>query len=524
MDGVPIAGRTISFRLSGVDASTVVKVFASGVGGNGSVCKPATCLDLSPPVSLVGSGTADAEGSVDIPVVIPAGGAGRTAWYQAARVVSGAIGTTAVREVHFVEEQNILVLLLDDLGVDQLGLMGLGSEIAPTPRIDTLAAEGILFRHAYAQSICSPTRAALLTGRHGWRTGVSDGVEAEDDFALSLDEVLIPEMLAAGGGTPYDDSYVGKWHLCTLVDSMLDHPTMHGFSYYAGSLQGVAASSYTTDGLPQDYYDWERVENGVAERTTTYVETDFVDTALTRVAAMTEPWFLMVGISNPHYPVHEPPAELFTGPEVGDDEEDHQFHWMIEAMDTEIGRLLDSMDPAVLAHTTVILLSDNGTKGERVAPDLDPERQKKTLYEGGVRVPMIVWGPLVSTPGREIDHLVEATDVFPTIAAIAGATLDPLIPIDGVSFLPYVVEPNVGPQRASIFAEKTNVPGFDYRSRDQMIRDTQYKLIRFDGHDELYDLQDVDWEGTDLLADGADEAETAIVDELAALLPEDTGL
>ncbi len=519
MEGAPIAGRTVTLRLSGLDPNTNVRIFGTGQGVGGGVCKPAACLELTPPVMLAANGAADANGDVALPVVLPAGGAGLTAWYEGVRTVGGVIGTTEVHGVSVVEEQNILVLLLDDLGVDQLGLMGLGSEIAPTPRIDTLAAEGILFTHAYAQSVCSPTRAAILTGRHGWRTGVSDGVSDDDDFALSLDEVLIPEMLAGGGGTPYENAYVGKWHLGTLLDNMLEHPTMHGFSYYAGSLQGVSLSSYASDGLPQDYYDWERVENGVAARTTNYLEADQVDTAIARVGAMTEPWFLMVGLANPHNPIHEPPAELFSGPEVGDTEGDHQFHWMIEAVDTEIGRLLDSIDPAVLGRTTVILLSDNGTKEDRVAPDLDPDKQKGTLYEGGVRVPMLVWGPLVSSPGREVDHLVEATDIFPSIAAIAGATLDPLVQIDGVSLLPYLVEPGSGPQRTSVFAEKTNKPGVIYTRRDQMLRDARYKLIRFDGHDELYDLEGLDWEGTDLLADGADEAETAIVDSLAALLP-----
>jgi arylsulfatase A-like enzyme len=519
IEGAPIAGRTITFRLSGLDPNTDVRLFGTGQPGNGSICGQLVCLDLAAPAKLKALATADANGDVSLPVALPVEAAGVTASYQAVRVVGGVTGTSAVRTVSVVGEQNVLVILIDDLGVDQLGLMGLGSEIAPTPRIDTLAAEGILFTHAYAQPLCSPTRAALLTGRYGWRTGVTDGLAADDDFALSQDEILIPEMLDAGAGTPYENGYAGKWHLGTLLDSMLDHPIVHGFSYYAGSLQGVAPSSYTSDGLTQTNYDWERIENGVAARSTAYLDSDQTDAAIARVDAMAEPWFMMVATSNPHYPLHDPPAELYSGPEVGDDLEDHQFHWMIEAMDTEIGRLLDSIDADVLSRTTVILLSDNGTKGERVAPDLDEDRQKKSLYEGGVRVPMVVWGPLVSTPGRVVDHVVDATDVFPTVAEIAGATLDPTIEIDGVSLLPYLVEPETGPLRGWVYAEITDKPGDAYTTRDEMVRDARYKLVRVDGIDELYDLEGRAWEGPDLLADGTDDAEAAIVDSLTAVLP-----
>jgi arylsulfatase A-like enzyme len=327
-------------------------------------------------------------------------------------------------------------------------------------------------------------------------------------------------MLDLGGGAPYDHSYIGKWHLNTLEDAILEHPNVHGFSYYAGSLQGVGPVAYSPDGLAQTTTDWVQVENGVPSRTTRYLDSDHVDAAIARAATMTEPWFLMVGLCNPHDPVHEPPAELFSGPEVGDTVEDHQFHWMIEATDTEIGRLLDNIDAGVLERTTIFLLADNGTDGARVAPELDSTRQKKSLYEGGVRVPMIVAGPLVSAPGRQIDHIVETTDLFPTIAEIAGKTLDPLVDIDGVSFAPYLAEANAAAVRTHAFAERTNIPGSAYTRRERMVRDTRYKLIRFQDHDELYDLEGLEREGTDLLADGADAAETAIVDALTLLLPE----
>jgi arylsulfatase A-like enzyme len=417
---------------------------------------------------------------------------------------------------------NVLLIVLDDVGVDQLGLYGIGPEVAPTPTIDALASQGVLFRHAYANSECSPTRALIQTGRYAWRTGVGDGIAPADPFTLSHDEVLLPEAVVAGTDGLYTTSLVGKWHLSTLADNYYTHPLDFGWGWYSGAIDGVWEGAYALDGLAMNYYDWERSENGAVARSTTYVENSAVDDALARIAAMPEPWLTQVSFNSPHRPYHVPPADLFAGPALGDTIQKQYYHWMLEAIDTEIAKLLAGIDPAVLASTTVVITADNGSLQNVVDPMFDLSRQKSTLYQGGVHVPLLVAGPLVDTPGREVDSLVAAVDIFATIADLAGADLDPEVEIDGVSFLPYLRDPAQAPLRQYVYAEEFFPLGFGpYDYHDKMIRDERWKLIRYSFHDELYDLAGLDVEGTDLLNSGTPltPEQDAAYQALVAALP-----
>lgn len=419
---------------------------------------------------------------------------------------------------------NVLILLVDDLGVDKLAAYAQGTSTPPTPSIDRLADEGVLFERAYAQPLCSPTRAAILTGRHSYRHGVGYPIAPDDDFALSYDEEILPERVAAGTNGLYDSSYIGKWHLSSLAFDIMEQPVLAGWAWYAGSLFGVGAVAYTSDALPQDWFDWERVELGVPARSTTYVMTSNVDDALARASAMEEPWLMQVGFVGVHKPFHEPPATLRGTVPLGSGVV-AEFHWMVEALDTELGNLLDGIDPEVMARTTVILMSDNGTNPGVVEPPLDAERQKGTVYEGGVHVPLIIKSPLVAEPGRRVDHLAHAVDLFATVAEVTGAGLSSTVTIDGVSLLPILQDPLAEPVRDTVYAESFSPSGFDPPDTyDQMIRNDSYKLVIHDGVHELYDLRGVMVEGDDLLAAPLSTEAQEAYDELVASLPEGAGL
>ncbi|MFT5686292.1 MAG: arylsulfatase A-like enzyme [Myxococcota bacterium] len=171
----------------------------------------------------------------------------------------------------------------------------------------------------------------------------------------------------------------------------------------------------------------------------------------------------------------------------------------MEATDTEIGRVLSSIPPDVLARTTIIYLSDNGTPGGAITAPWDDTRGKGTLYEGGVNVPMIVTGPLVAQPGRTSDALVHFVDFFPTFAELAEVPLDDpragfALELDGVSFLPTLLDPDAGSAREIVYSEKfypNGAPPYDYHHR--MVTDGQWKLIRKDEDgevtEELYRLE-----------------------------------
>ena len=173
----------------------------------------------------------------------------------------------------------------------------------------------------------------------------------------------------------------------------------------------------------------------------------------------------------------------------------------------------------MLANTTVVVLGDNGT-ASLVTTHVDRTRQKDTLYQGGIHVPMIVAGPLVSVPGRTIDKLVGAVDLFATVADIAGATLDPAVVIDSTSLVPLLVDSAAGPVRDTIYAESFGPVGpAPWSFWTRAIRDERYKLIHYGDHDEFYDMQGVDIEGTDLIAVGLTAEQDIAYQALSAALP-----
>jgi arylsulfatase A-like enzyme len=176
------------------------------------------------------------------------------------------------------------------------------------------------------------------------------------------------------------------------------------------------------------------------------------------------------------------------------------YETMVEAMDTEIGRLLRDVD---LATTTVFFIGDNGTPGGVTASPYPSSRAKATPYEGGVRVPLLVAGAGVVTPGRVVARIVSAVDLYPTILELAGIDLATAVPagtrIDGVSIVPYLRDQTGTPLRRYVYSEK--FPLCWDRSYQRAIANSRYKLIRrADGSRAFYDLGSDPYETTDLLA------------------------
>jgi arylsulfatase A-like enzyme len=298
-----------------------------------------------------------------------------------------------------------------------------------------------------------------------------------DTYELPLAELTLPEML--GRSTlAYDHSAVGKWHLSTPRSPNAGlHPLASGFHWYAGSL--------TNFGNQMSYFSWEKNTNGRLAHTDTYATTDTIDDALARVEAMHPPWFLWVAFNAAHRPFEEPPRSLHTRRNL--ESVADRFDATVEALDGEIGRLLRSMDPAVLAETTIVFVSDNGTAPPGVTPPWRSSRAKATLYEGGINVPLIIAGPRVSAPGSECAALVHVVDVFATVAEIAGVDLGQLssedgkpLQIDGRSLLPYLTNPSAESRHDVIYQDQfgPNGPG-PYQFERRMVRDERYKLLEF---------------------------------------------
>jgi arylsulfatase A-like enzyme len=201
---------------------------------------------------------------------------------------------------------------------------------------------------------------------------------------------------------------------------------------------------------------------------------------------MSEPWLLQVSFNAAHEPFHAPPGALHTNAGLTAQSPVPDLHRaMIEAMDTELGRLLAAMPPSVRDNTMIFVLGDNGTVRDAAEGWEDQARMKASLFDGGVRVPFIASGPLVTAPGRT-DSFGHVTDLFPTIAEMAGVdltklrgALDPEQPlvIDGVSLVPTLVDPTVS-VRDTLYAEKfTPGGGGPFKTDKRAIRDDRYKLV-----------------------------------------------
>ncbi|NOX59766.1 MAG: sulfatase-like hydrolase/transferase [Planctomycetes bacterium] len=387
--------------------------------------------------------------------------------------------------------QNVLLIIADDLGVANIGAYTRGiapdaGDPPPTPVIDNLSSNGILFRNAWATPVCSSTRAALYTGRHGFRNGVRR-VVLPGVLPLSQDETLFAELLSDVG---YTNALVGKWHL-GIGDEVggVDAPREAGFDRYAGRPTGT---------LP-DYYMWSRTIDGVTATETGYATTVCVDDALSWIAEQTTPWTCTVAFNAPHSPFQDPPPGLHSF-DLSLADDTLRYKAMIEAMDTEIGRLIAGIGSDV-DNTVIIFLGDNGTPAS--VTEAPYTSNKGEIYDGGIRVPFIISGPTVSDGNRESLELIHATDVFATILEIAGVNAPTAIPdvaIDGVSLVPLMLDSNAVLAREFIYSEY--VPGVLQASMFA-VRDAQYKLVQQAGVFEFYDLIANPFEFPDLLTLGS---------------------
>lgn len=388
---------------------------------------------------------------------------------------------------------NLLILVADDLGTDKVSAYGESVSAPSTPHIDALAREGVLFRRAYASSVCSPTRAALLTGRLGLRTGISGVLPQRSTRELPLSEVTLPEVLAQAPHA-YHSAAIGKWHLSTHRSrSGLSHPIRQGFGLFWGTLANLQEAK-RDDGKPRNPYHWEKVEDGKLSWSETYATTETVDDALQAMGDLQEPWLLYVAFHAPHTPLDPPPEALHHQGELAwDAPKDKRFVAVVEALDAEIGRLLSGMSERLRQETNITLLGDNGTFRDVVSPPIERAQSKDTPNEGGIRIPLLLSGPSVAAKGRESTALVHVVDLLPTFAQIAGAKL-PEVELDGVSLVPLLEDPAAPPVRSLIHT--------DWCAPDAhwaITRGERFKLLT-SGHvlrvrdlgASLYDISDLD--------------------------------
>jgi len=328
---------------------------------------------------------------------------------------------------------NILFILADDMGYGDFGCFSEG--LAKTPTLDHLVEGGLcLTQHYSASPVCAPARASLFTGRYPQRTGTIDTIEMRGLDRMSLRERTMADLLRDAG---YVTGLVGKWHNGAL--DARHHPTARGFDEFVGFCGGW-----------HPYFDWS-IERGTAPATTRvaddgrYLTDVFTDEAVDFVQRHRgSPFFLHLAYNAPHYPFQSPEEDLAAFRDRGDLTLGvSHVYAMIQRMDAGIARVLDALERSGIAENTLVLFSsDNGPQFGGLGK-MNTDRfncgfrgAKLLVYEGGIRLPMVLRWPAGLASGLTRDELVHFTDWLPTLVGLAGGALPRDRVLDGVDVLP----------------------------------------------------------------------------------------
>lgn len=355
--------------------------------------------------------------------------------------ILGACQATVAKPTNFIQ------ILTDDQGWGDLGCYG--HKLIKSPHIDKLAADGLKFTHSYSSAgVCSPARAAILTGRTPFRAGVYHWIHDKHSLHLPASEITIPQVLRQNG---YQTAHFGKWHLSyyandphTFGGDLAEpkQPTMkhYGYDYWYGT-GNVARPSHKN---PENFFRNGKSVGQLQGFAAQIVATD-VDRWLAEDHQADKPFFMTVWLHEPHGPINTDPRFMdLYGPEY--DTKLKQYLGNITQIDEAVGAIVKSIEKAGLTENTLIwYASDNGPAG---AGDNNPKTnhrgstgglrgRKSYTYDGGIRVPAVIkWPTGIKNPGRTSDVPNVGHDMFPTILDIAGLPLPQDRVIDGTSILP----------------------------------------------------------------------------------------
>jgi arylsulfatase A-like enzyme len=469
--------------------------------------------------------------------------------------------------------RNVLLVILDDVGAEEIrsyakelaainrakptsvGILDANKNSIPdgledtngdghadgaieTPTIDSLASAGVRFTQAWANPVCSPTRAGIYSGRYVVHHSVGAPIgNPNTGWALPHDIQTLPEALKKDG-SPYKMGLFGKWHLGSIDGTL---PTDRGWDYFSGVLGGAVT----------DYYKWNKVVVDEARKrtnttSTAYATTDAIDDALAWINTQDAPWWATVALNAAHTPYVEPPAGCLSGKLTGTDDVS-LYHKALECADRELGRLFEGLGAAKLANTTVVFIGDNGTE-TGTSQVYAQSHSKSSMYQGGVHVPLIVADGAtltksqatsgvgaVTEPGRTVTAPVHAVDLFSTLGAIMGATATST---DSVSMAGYLSSTSASAARTLVYTDAFGVETADLTKLKASlsdpalvtaaqflalgrinvraaIRSEQYKLVYEKSSYQLFDLSNDPLEQLSIWCTGAAKTQS---EELAAAM------
>ncbi len=380
------------------------------------------------------------------------------------------------------ERPNIIFILADDLGYADVSCYGRPD--FSTPNIDRLAAGGLRFMQAYANSaVCTASRVALITGRYQYRLAI--GLEeplagaSPPGTGLPPNHPSLPSLLRKIG---YQSALLGKWHLGQLPDF---GPLQSGYDHFYG-FRGGALDYFTHKFGPPQSATEDLWDNDTKVQQSGYLTDLLGDRAVETIdgfAKSGRPFLVSLHFNAPHWPWEAP----------GDEAEAQRltslFHWdggtqrtyqrMIQQMDLQIGRVLEVLDSnGIAANTIVVFTSDNG--GERYANTWPFTGRKTELLEGGLRVPAVIRWPSQITPGSISEQAMIGMDWLPTLLAAAGTAPDPAYPPDGMSLMPWLTQGAAAVPRKLYWRYKYN--------DQQAARDGDWKYLKILDNTFLFDV------------------------------------
>ena len=375
---------------------------------------------------------------------------------------------------------NVIIILADDAGYSDFGFMG--SDEIKTPNLDQLALDGVTFNNAYVSaSVCSPSRAGLLTGMYQQRFGHECNLDSDVNNSFDPNQITIAEALKTVG---YSTGLIGKWH---LGDKKQNHPLNNGFDYFWGFISG--ARNY--------FYDPNEVNrNSIRNVVENYSQTKF-DGYLTDVLGdkaisfidknyqSNNPFFLFLSFNAPHTPMHAKKEVL----EKFKDNPRKVYASMMWSMDEAIGNVIESLKENNQYDNTIIyFLSDNGAAMSNDASPFPFKGWKGNQYEGGIKTPMIMTWKNKIKSNTKFDGFISALDIFKTSLEVSNVNKDLMIKADGKNIMNHLNDNTI-----------TNENLFWRKDKMATVRSGNYKLIRLnDTSTVLYNIENNYFEDIDL--------------------------
>jgi arylsulfatase A-like enzyme len=402
---------------------------------------------------------------------------------------------------------NVVLFVSDDMGWNDLGYTG---GLPETPNIDRLSAEGVQLDRFYVFPICSPTRAALMTGRSPIRFGVTHPIDRRD--IIPADERFMPLVFRDAG---YQTFMAGKWHLGTNGEEFM--PQGRGFDHFYGDLGGVT-EYYNSPDLPRR---WQRNDEPIVEDG--YSTDLFADEAIDWIKNRdrTKPVFIYLPFNAPHNPCEAPEEIVQKYQQRGFLHREATRMAAIDALDHAIGRVLATIDEQEMTENTLVMFfCDNGPASPRERPEMLPRgprfaammlqeetptpsktssaRQlrggKSSVYEGGIYVPAVIRWPGVVEQGGRCDQLISVLDLLPTIAAAVEIPVKNEKPLDGENMWPSIRDGQTAPEKEIVLAS----------GKDLAIIHDNWKLVLIGEERELFNLEVDPRESRDISADEPD--------------------